>query len=435
MPASFSNLSQELIDEVIDQVAGENANKYTLQSCSLTCRSFRNRAQSHLFRILNIVALQCPRLSKASLLKRFQKLHDIFFGRSLLATYPRQLVLAPTRYDSKWIDQYQVFHKILGYLKNLSNVLLHGFGPLHAFQDEAAFVENFWKPIIQPRLTTLHLSGIQDVPMELLMYCPQLSELKLDILTTFKPPRDGNSAFIPLRLRTLSCLWTPEAVDMLLSWKDENGVRLLNLCNLTNFRYSIHANYPWRPVIELLDKFILPAAGKSLETLSLGGKYDAGSDALVNISTTKVLKSLNCSFSLSQSLMTNEYNYSTDPISGIVGTLNTLPKKCALRHLNVDIQLDKRQINVDWHEREDWSSFDGAISKWQENVGKPIDFKIAFDLTAFDTDFEGPLQVDSWLVDYREIMEAFKVTKFPLASANPSIAFVLTYSSDIHFVD
>ncbi|KAF9529475.1 hypothetical protein CPB83DRAFT_852740 [Crepidotus variabilis] len=255
----MTSLPQEIIDEIIDCVAQSAEHLSLLRACSLTSQSFRRRSQSHLFRVLDF---GYPHPQDYSL--RVERLHfllRLLLERPELAAYPRQLILQPSFNRSRWMYENKTFHAVLSLLENLDEVIIKGvgrFGQSSGFWSRQAFVDKFWKPMIQPRLTTLVLRHIVMAPLELLMFCPQLTALTL-ICTTFAQP--SNAQFVPLRPNRLKCNWGSETLHFVADWKGENGHHLLDFSNLSAFEYTTSAFRPLYPDINSFNNKLLREAG------------------------------------------------------------------------------------------------------------------------------------------------------------------------------
>ena len=85
--ASFSCLSQELIDEIIDYyfIRGDQAKRMedrkAIKACPLISRVFRNRSQKHLFTTLCLYM----DVKSQTALEEFKRLNDVFSTNPRLA--------------------------------------------------------------------------------------------------------------------------------------------------------------------------------------------------------------------------------------------------------------------------------------------------------------------------------------------------------------
>ncbi|KAF9532867.1 hypothetical protein CPB83DRAFT_903375 [Crepidotus variabilis] len=399
MTTSFSDLSQELIDEVIDRLAILDV--YSLPSISLISRSFQHRAQFHIFYTLHFGLLGDGFDPDDRRSRRLESLHDALLGQPRLTTYPHRLILTPFYNDSNWIHENQTFLAIIGMLENLSKIVIHGAGTHNAtFKDNQAFMNIFWKPLIQPRLKSLTLNFVSEAPFEMLMPCPHLTTLHLGT-TFFKPPRE-NVSIIPLKLDMLSCHSSPRSIEP----------RLLQL-----FRKQHYSSKRK----EFINDHVLREAANSLRILSLS---ETAEIRPVDLNVLRRLHTLKFSFQLPQFAHLTPLGY--DPITCVTAALEASPKDSVLRCLNliVNIRAPSQPDTIDWLHERSWSHLDQAIAGWQEKVGT----RIAVDVNFSRVFFNGPrMDNEELYTQYKEGMAAFKTDKFPLSCSHPLITFTYAY--------
>ena len=184
MPSSsIHDLSQELIDKIIDHVGSGDPSRKDLLQCASVSRSFRPRSQTHIFSSIEIPKNDETRERKNRIL--LEILHD----NPRIAYYIQELSLdLGSQYwwmarDKAFID---VMARISTSSKPLRALTIKAGNILigcQAFEDPPAdhqpLLDHFFRPFIIPFITSLYLDWIQNVPTEIVARCINLTDLGL----------------------------------------------------------------------------------------------------------------------------------------------------------------------------------------------------------------------------------------------------------------
>ncbi|KAF9525433.1 hypothetical protein CPB83DRAFT_859555 [Crepidotus variabilis] len=169
---AFSDLSQELIDEIIDHASDTRTD---LLACSLSWRCFRPRCQFHLFKTIWI---QVPTEDRFLILGS-----EVFEKCLILKTYVRCLQLFMD-HESEWNLLYEndnclQLMKRFCPIPDLRLELVYRGGPgVWKPIDWTSFAKVFWQPFIAPGVTTIILdTDGTTFPFELIFQCSKLRSL------------------------------------------------------------------------------------------------------------------------------------------------------------------------------------------------------------------------------------------------------------------
>lgn len=235
MPPSISQLSQELIDRIIDAVIEYNEtfeSRKTLVSSSLVCRSFRSRSQKLLYLHVTIDA------------QRIDSFYRLVKNHSIIAGYVEDLELLLTNNDYKWVWEDQRFMRIMDMLarpiSSLRKLRLRARHGIQTIEDGQAMVQKFVKPYIAEKITSLQINGLSPIPVEVFASCIHLTDLTLswtETDTTFLASPDVEILARPIDLRILTYTRSPDALRKLLGW---DGSRpCLDISKLSALRIGI----------------------------------------------------------------------------------------------------------------------------------------------------------------------------------------------------
>lgn len=191
-PSPFSRLSQEIIDKIIDHIAGDSPRfrgyvNSDIRHCALVSRSFRPRSEFHIFGTLYLQESTDARQRK------LQTLAEVIRGNPKIVDYIRGLSLECVNFEYSWIGDDPIFLDIMRAvsipeqpLRKLTfkadGWLGDGYG-VHRFDNITEFqplLDNFFRPFIFPFITTLVLERVKDVPFEVVESCVNLVDLDLD---------------------------------------------------------------------------------------------------------------------------------------------------------------------------------------------------------------------------------------------------------------
>ena len=159
---SIHDLSQELLDEIIDHLHDD---KHSLSACCEVSTSFQRRAQQHIFREITFKS-NCR--GPAHRIIRTRHFYNIVQNRPHIANYVRRLEIAVTPSDNTWIYEDDTFLRIVSQLDAMEEISLENLdysrAPGPTFEDSISLVNKFWQPFVQARVTTVCLRHMIRVP-------------------------------------------------------------------------------------------------------------------------------------------------------------------------------------------------------------------------------------------------------------------------------
>ncbi|KAF8876878.1 hypothetical protein CPB84DRAFT_1966488 [Gymnopilus junonius] len=186
----IANLSQELIDNIIDHIAADSQPGCTgflggnLQQCALVSRSFRPRSQLQIFSFIHIRG--DPSSKRQHIV---QNLLQIIHDHPDIAHYIEELSLECTDLEPSWMYEDPSFLSILECISTSGKPLRKltmiadtraddGFETL-PLEDTGRLLNTFFLPFIAPFITTLSLHRLLNVPIEMVESCVNVTELEL----------------------------------------------------------------------------------------------------------------------------------------------------------------------------------------------------------------------------------------------------------------
>ncbi|KAF8958885.1 hypothetical protein BDZ97DRAFT_1840486 [Flammula alnicola] len=221
---AFSSLSQEVVDEIIDHVRGDDSpwpllacatvcrtfqdddSTWNLLACATVCRSFQSRSQKYLFTDIRIFGLN----DKEKLVKKVHSLHSALHENRLLASHVRNI-----EFYLKKTNIGIFHHPMLLSIMSLITQAISGrefrfaievrrdnnFSPEVLFDDNHAIETQLVQPFLAPYVTSMALCGLSDIPVSMVASCRRLEWLNLHRVTlehrdgelppTLRPRLDG----------------------------------------------------------------------------------------------------------------------------------------------------------------------------------------------------------------------------------------------------
>lgn len=239
-----SQLSQELIDQILDHVAADSNSKRlagSLLQCALVSRSFCPRSQSLLFSSIDLGRPSKKRMRD----EKIQGLLDLVQDNPCIANYIEELSLECADYEYSWIYEDQAFINVMKRIsaseKPLRKLTLQadkrdvdGF-ETQALENPEPLYDNFFLPFVAPYITSLSLHRILNLPIELVTSCVNLVDLEL--LHVEWQEYHSTRTLSPhiIRLRSLKHCLSRSALDKLLAPPFNGSVSALDLSQLQSF--------------------------------------------------------------------------------------------------------------------------------------------------------------------------------------------------------
>ncbi|KIM35656.1 hypothetical protein M413DRAFT_32316 [Hebeloma cylindrosporum] len=225
-PSPISQLAQELVDKIIDDLAEsledvrfKNYRRLYLSHCSLVCKSFLPRSQYHLFRRIKIESEGA--FQHEFTIKRCQELGRILTQSPHIATYVRELHLEIQPDDKIGLHETPIFMQAINQIaqvhRPIDKLTLGGFRKSQ-LRDPQGFLDAFTRPFISPFITSLHIHKINDAPIRMIQECVNLSALTLTLadLECDSTPNPSRKYVPRPRLRSLKYLESPGAIAKLI---------------------------------------------------------------------------------------------------------------------------------------------------------------------------------------------------------------------------
>ncbi|KIM35653.1 hypothetical protein M413DRAFT_326504 [Hebeloma cylindrosporum] len=184
--APITQISQELVDKIIDELAEslENDLSYRwdgLSRCSLACRSFLPRSQYHIFRRIKIQSEGA--FHHDFTVKHCKELCRILTQSPQIATYVRELRLDIRQDDKIGLHETPSFMRAISQICQahhpLDKLTIGGLFRLSQLRDAQGFLDAFTRPFISPFITSLHIQAIDNAPIRIIQECVNLSDLTL----------------------------------------------------------------------------------------------------------------------------------------------------------------------------------------------------------------------------------------------------------------
>lgn len=269
-----AKLPLELLDAIVDELSASTVNdpdsRISLLNCALVCRSLYTRASGHIFSNITFV-LKAKRSSDANkiLAQKLRDLHSILERNRLLGRRVRSF-----RLDACYTDIMQASYPEM-FLDNAHlPLILDQFSSISKFEwlsRVRAFPWKMFHPRIcvaietlinRPSLTSLSLSAIEYIPVDLIISNGNLKHLSLAHIDIFKPHDDDmpppDSSCNALKLESHVSHNSADIVFRLLSKSPSmfSELRVLRIW----MRRSDEVNAAWT---------IMQSAAKTLETLDI----------------------------------------------------------------------------------------------------------------------------------------------------------------------
>ncbi|KIM47040.1 hypothetical protein M413DRAFT_23333 [Hebeloma cylindrosporum] len=294
----FSRLSQEIIDKIIDHIADASIIfrrlgffDRDLPHCALVSRSFRPRSEFHVFEILHLKEKSDARQRK------LETLAGLIQGNPKIADYIRELSLECVDLEYSWIGEDPMFLDIMRAVSRPEQPLRR-----LAFQHDASsdrplvkrfdnktefqpLLNNFFRPLILPFITTLALMNMEGVPLEVVEGCVHLIDLELDHVTFVgKSSKTALNSTRPALKRlwdenSKPPLWDTHPLD---GW--DASFDLSQLQYLAVFRDE--------PLDFKFEQHIVDMAGGSLQELQLHSSTRTGCEPFVSLRNSPKLSPL-----------------------------------------------------------------------------------------------------------------------------------------------
>ncbi|KIM36985.1 hypothetical protein M413DRAFT_31161 [Hebeloma cylindrosporum] len=207
MPPPIYQISQELIDKIIDDLAE------SLEG------SFLPRSQYHIFRRIKIES-EGAFLHKYTI-KRCKALGQILTQSPQIATYVQELRLDIQPNDKIGLHETPSFMQAINQISQahrpLDKLTLGAYSQPCQLRDPQGFLDLFTRPFISPFITSLHIHGLDNAPIRMIQECVNLSALTLtlaDLECDSRPNLSRQHVARP-RLRSLTYRASPEAIKKL----------------------------------------------------------------------------------------------------------------------------------------------------------------------------------------------------------------------------
>ena len=250
--ASIHDLSQELLDEIIDHLHDD---KHSLSACCEVSTSFQRRAQQHLFREITFKSNdQRP----AHRIIRTRHFYNIVQSRPHIANYVRKLEVVVTPSDNTWIHEDDIFLKIVNQFDAMEEISLEdhdysiGKPPGPTFEDCISLVNKFWQPFVQARVTMVCLRHMIRVPLGIIGNCPRLKSLTLFSVSFDSPFSAPGFPLLPLRLDSLVYFNSQSAFWRLKLWTSVEVQQFLDMRNLTRLKCSLWKEADAQCILQVL---------------------------------------------------------------------------------------------------------------------------------------------------------------------------------------
>ncbi|KIM43784.1 hypothetical protein M413DRAFT_443682 [Hebeloma cylindrosporum] len=384
--APISQLSQELIDEIIDHLQvvrlqndGWADRDLPLRTCALISRLFRPRAQQHLFTHIGI------KITSSHLANPFfERLNVVFSTNPKLASHVRIFTLRIRDTGDLW-SRGQSYPSRCGLQIHLTNkdpnahhsqAMLTFWSHL-SLNSDARFIPS----VVTSRLTSIEIRNLHDVPIVLFDTCSNLR--KLDVFTIRLAPFE-ESARIPVEKRPLIReLWVANSEDL--------------IC-YTGLRFDALGG--WNRTMDKLDiiQHIFTGADSnlsSLEYLNLFlGTYDIDTHLYQKLGVDFARMPNLCELEFKANCMevtfvSDKAEPKTDMITILSEFLATFPAEHKLKLMHIlfdlfmvlddeeDIPGDHRSRPIEAHMRTgNWAAFDEAIVTIASSGNHPLELRI-----------------------------------------------------------
>ena len=177
-------LPQDLIDRLIDTIhllGSSDGDQFSdIETCSLLCRVFLPRSRHHLFSSIKLTAWRVHEFYEIlqrtpSIAGAVRTLHLVFFDGSCDWMVDVQVGNAEFIYILKSITQPTTSTSTM-----LCKLKLEGQRPSGSkIKNAQLFLDRVFKPFLARYITSLHIEGFANVPVDVIDSCVQLTELAL----------------------------------------------------------------------------------------------------------------------------------------------------------------------------------------------------------------------------------------------------------------
>ncbi|KDR74644.1 hypothetical protein GALMADRAFT_559331 [Galerina marginata CBS 339.88] len=391
--APFSNLSQELVEEIVDALVDTQESDLhisNLCACALVCRSFRHRAQKYIFYSMTLLGLK----TEANCRERVDSFHEILQKNPRIASYIRRL-----RFDmddtAKWVFEDPLLLQIMELVTKTwvvgtkLELSIFAWSEDFHFTDNRTFETRFVKPFVTPFITSLDLHYVYDVPLTLFSHCPHLVDLSLIWVTVEASPR-FNVIAVDQSLRSRPHKFTFQSLD--------SSFRALSATciDFSHLQYLSASGYLSDEIPDL--NFILEASSSSLKCLEL--EFD---ELEGHLSTVWDLSRIPNLTQLTLSMVNLDTVDDEDPFADLCNLLRTTcSEKTKINTIALGFmgKLDASwKLSAYLEKLETGRPLSTVLAKIAEK--KPLEVKIRLDLTAEAERIE---ELETWIADNSRLM-------------------------------
>ncbi|KDR74630.1 hypothetical protein GALMADRAFT_249536 [Galerina marginata CBS 339.88] len=417
--APFSDLSQELIDQIIDalfdnhdidkcefDLATSELSPREMSdfcACALVCRSFRHRSQKHVFSSMTVLG---TRSTKFDQWWRVDKLSEIMQENPRVASYVRRLCFNLTNITQQIVEDPFFLHLMEGITRDWAvgmrlelaiRVSIRSTGL--QFQDNEFLETNFIQTSATPFITSLKLYYVHNVPVTLFAHFPYLMELELDEVN-LKAVRPDQAINIDpsLRPRLQKFKFKNSYGDT----KPELATTFIDFSHLIRISLDADLSDELPGIICILD-----ASSRSLEYMHVSfAKPFSGSGRLSDVYDLSKFPNLSfLSFEVKLKMADDK-----DPLPNLCQMLCTIPGhknkiKTVVLYVTIDLP-PLLSYSACLDRLADWRPFAIALAKIAERERLVLKFK--FDISGA-MKAEGMLdkldeEMRRWTADNRELM-------------------------------
>ena len=182
----LSLLSDDLLLYIVDHVAKLPFSDDDLYNLSITDRAFTRFCQIYIFKDLY---LGYGSGTNTSLSKKLAKIRNILNDEPSIANGVRSVHITAIRKRNRWLfndpNFITVFQLLAKSLMPPHKLHLSGLSYSFIFEDPICAVERLMKSFFSQTLTVLYLTHCKNVPLTLILVCPNLKEVYLDNVEVF----------------------------------------------------------------------------------------------------------------------------------------------------------------------------------------------------------------------------------------------------------
>ncbi|KDR74652.1 hypothetical protein GALMADRAFT_559506 [Galerina marginata CBS 339.88] len=424
--APFSDLSQELIDEIIDALFDNHdtdKREFDLATselspremsdfcaCALVCRSFRHRSQKHIFSSMTVLGIRSTEFDHWG---RVDDLCEILQANPRVACHVRRLCFNMDNTTQWLVENPDFLHLMEGITRDsdwavgmkLELAIFAWSTEFQEFKDDK-LETNFFRTSSTSFITSLKLFHVQNVPVTLLAHFPHLVELELNN-ATLKAVRRRPAIVVDHSLR-------PRLQKFKIRWQDARDDTIPGLATtFVNFSYLRRFYLGDADLSRKLPGIIciLDASSRSLEYLHISFKRLRG--RLSDVYDLSKFPNLSFLSLLVELKMTDAEGQLTD----LCQMLRTIPSH--KNKIKTVVVYFTAYLQPPWSisaclDRSDWGFLALALAKIAERERLVIKFK--FDITEeFYTRVGEGMKVNGtldeldgemrcWIADNRELM-------------------------------